>query len=73
MGVVEGQENLKLYITNFYKNLFGDSGHSVMSLDPAGVDIISSEDGEVLIRRFMLEGLKDAVFSMEKKQVSWAG
>ena len=67
-GVIEGQENLKKYITDFYKSLFGDAGRTSVLLDPRGVVKISNEDGETLINIFTMEEFKNAVFSMEKNK-----
>ena len=50
-GVIEGQENLKNYITDFYKSLFGESGRTSVFLDPRGVVRISEEDGETLMKK----------------------
>jgi hypothetical protein len=36
-GMILGQENLKLYITNYYKQLFGAPEDSFVSLDESRV------------------------------------
>jgi hypothetical protein len=38
--IIEGQENLKCCITEFYKKLFGRSEVSSITLDPTGVEQI---------------------------------
>jgi len=32
-GMIEGQENLKVFITNYYKDLFGSSQRNNFALD----------------------------------------
>jgi hypothetical protein len=64
-GVIEGRENLKTFITNFYRNLFGRSQVSNITLDPIGVEQISEVDKAFLSSPFTLEELKEAVFATE--------
>jgi hypothetical protein len=63
--VTEGQENLKTYIIDFYKKLFGRSQVSNITLDPTGVEQISEADKVFLSSPFNLEEVKEAVFGME--------
>ena len=65
-GVIEGQQNLTSYITEFYKKLFGKSDISEISLDPGGVDKISEEDQNKLMENFKIEEIREAV--LEWKQ-----
>jgi len=39
-GKIEGQANLKAYITRFYKELFGEPEESMLSLDEEGTQDI---------------------------------
>jgi hypothetical protein len=69
-GIVEGQENLKRYITEFYKKLFGRSEVSSITLDPTGVEQISEADKKILTDPFNLEEVKQAVFGMEPNKAA---
>jgi hypothetical protein len=69
-GVIEGQDNLKKYITNFYKNLFGKPLPSSLNLSPTGVDRITEEDRVFLTKKFTLQEIKEAVFAMEPNKAA---
>jgi hypothetical protein len=62
--LIEGQENLKSYITNFYKKLFGKPSPNSIHLDTNGVDSIFKEDKIFLTKTFTMEEIKVAVFGM---------
>jgi hypothetical protein len=50
-GKIEGQENLKVYITNFYKKLFGEPEDSLFTLNEGeNLDIphVSDDENELL-------------------------
>ena len=67
-GKVEGQANLKAYITRFYKELFGEPEESMLSLDEEGTqDIVqvSQEENILLTGPFSENKVKDVVFQME--------
>ena len=54
-GTIVGQENLKLYITNYYKQLFGAPDDSFVSLDESRVDDIpqlATDENEILTASF---------------------
>lgn len=69
-GVIEGQDNLKEYITGFYKNLFGEPEITSLILGHEGVDVLSEAEQNFLTRKLSLEELKDAVFGMEKNKAA---
>src|SRR5438132_5305445 len=50
-GKIEGQANLKAYITKFYKELFGEPEESMLSLDEGGTqDIVQvSQEENILL------------------------
>jgi len=53
--LIKGQENLKVFITNYYKNLFGSSQRNNFSLDETKInDIpqITEEENELLTEMF---------------------
>ena len=57
-GTIFGQENLKLYITNYYKQLFGAPEDSFVSLDESRVEDIPqlvTNENEILIALFFGE------------------
>jgi hypothetical protein len=67
-GKIEGQANLKQYITGFYKGLFGEPEQSFFSIDPnRTVDIsqVSQEENNFLTTPFTEEEIKKAIFEME--------
>ena len=39
-GMIEGQENLKVFITKYYKDLFGSSQRNNFSLDESQINDI---------------------------------
>jgi mannosylglycoprotein endo-beta-mannosidase len=67
-GHIEGHEQLKSYITNYYKNLFGPPEESSFSLDEAQTDDIpqvSIEENGLLTAPYSEKEVKKAVFQME--------
>lgn len=57
-GVIEGQNDLKEYITKFYKNLFGEPEIKSLELDHGDVETLSEEEQKFLNRKFTMEELK---------------
>ena len=67
-GLIEGQEELKRYITRYYKGLFGAPEEGNFSLDEYRIDDIpqvSSEENTFLTAPFTEEEVRKAVFQME--------
>ena len=67
-GVIVGDLELKKYITNYYKNLFGQPDENDISLVESRIDDIPqvTETGnEILISAFTEIEVKEAVFQME--------
>ena len=66
-GKIEGQQNLKGYITQFYKELFGPAEENLFSLCDRTDDIpqVSSTENEFLMAPFTEQEIRDAIFSME--------
>ena len=67
-GKIEGQANLKNYITRFYKDLFGPSQDNTMILDESQtIDIpqVSQAENKFLTASFTEKKIQDAVFAME--------
>ncbi|WVZ91838.1 hypothetical protein U9M48_037961 [Paspalum notatum var. saurae] len=67
-GKIEGQENLKKYITNFYKELFGPPEINNFSLEESWTsDIlqVSPIENEILIAPFSEREIREAIFSMD--------
>jgi hypothetical protein len=69
-GTIMGQENLKNYITEYYKNLFGPPAPiTCVMVESMTHDIkqLSAEENAILIADFNEEEVKEAVMKMEKK------
>jgi hypothetical protein len=70
-GTIVGEENLKLYITEFYKKLFGVPAEKKFSLNELEVDDIpqlSQQENEILTSNFTEQEVHDAIFQMEKNK-----
>lgn len=66
--LIEGQENLMSYITNFYKDLFGHSKENCFSLDMMGVMKVTDEDAVRLLEPITKEELKKVVLELKKNR-----
>lgn len=66
--VIEGQDKLLLYITNFYKDLFGHSKENRFSIDMANVSKVAEEDMKKLTTPVTLEELKTMFFELKKNK-----
>jgi hypothetical protein len=67
-GVIEGHEQLKSYITMFYKGLFGTPEESDISMDESRTDDIpqvSPQENAILTSPYSEEEIRKAVFQME--------
>jgi hypothetical protein len=64
-GTIEGQNNLKAYITNYYKNLFGAPEEENFSMDESRTDDIlqvSVEENNLLTAMYSKEEVRKAIF-----------
>jgi hypothetical protein len=67
-GLIEGQANLKAYITKFYKDLFGEPEVNSFTLDESRIEAISqvtSIENNFLTTPFTEKEVRDAIFDME--------
>jgi hypothetical protein len=67
-GTVEGQANLKSYITQFYKGLFGEPEQSPFTLESDktnDITQVTEEENTILTTPFSEEEVKAAIFQME--------
>jgi hypothetical protein len=67
-GIIEGHENLKSYITNYYEGLFGSPEEGNFSMDETRIDDIpqvSIEENGLLTAPYSEEEVKKVVFQME--------
>ena len=67
-GIIIGDDNLKDYITNYYKNLFGEPVHNDFSLQEErreDIPQMSHLENEILCALFSEQEVKKAVFEME--------
>ena len=66
-GRIEGQEELKRYITSYYKSLCGAPDKGNVTLDEAQIDDISQvtvEENNILTAPFSEEEVRATVFQM---------
>jgi hypothetical protein len=67
-GRIEGHEQLKAYITNYYRNLFGAPKESSLSLDETqtnDIPQVSMEENGFLTEPYSEEEVMKAIFLME--------
>jgi phenylalanine-4-hydroxylase len=67
-GLIEGHDQLKSYITNYNKGLFGSPEESSFSLDENQMDdipLVSLEENGLLTAPYSEEEVKKAIFQME--------
>jgi hypothetical protein len=70
-GTIVGEENLKVYITEFYNKLFGAPTQNFFSLDESEINDIpqlTHQENEILIANFSEQEVYDAIFQMEKNK-----
>ena len=71
--LIKGQENLKVFITNYYKDLFGSSQRNNFSLDESKInDIpqITEEENKLLTEMFTEKEVREAIFQMNHNKAS---
>ena len=66
-GKIEGQHNLKAYITQFYKELFGPPEENNFSVDDRMDDIpqVSPLENTFLVAPFTEKEIRDAIFDLD--------
>jgi hypothetical protein len=67
-GIIVGDDNLRVYISEYYKKLFGSPEPSSVSLNEDRTNDIpqlSVEENNLLIADFSMEEIHDAIFQME--------
>ena len=67
-GLIEGHEELKGYITKYYKTLFGDPEEGNFTLDESRIEDIPqvyNEENAFLTTPFTEDEIKKAIFQME--------
>jgi hypothetical protein len=70
--LIEGQANLKAYITKFYKDLFGEPEVNSFTLDEfriEDIDQVTSAKNNFLTTPFTEKEVRDAIFYMEHNKV----
>ena len=70
-GTIVGQENLKVYITNYYKQLFGPPERSFVSLDESRVEDVpqlQTEENEILTAPFTEKEVYEAIAQMNNNK-----
>jgi hypothetical protein len=72
-GVIIGQDNLKTYISEYYKSLFGAPNTNKFTIIETDIDDIpqlSQEENRILTADFTEKEVHDATMQMEKKKVT---
>jgi hypothetical protein len=67
-GIIEGDANLKKYITNYYKGLFGrpeENNFSLLESMTEDIPQVSEEENAVLSGEFLEKEVRDAIFQMK--------
>ena len=68
---IEGQNNLKNYIMQFYKELFGPSKDNHFAFDESRIDDIpqvSQSENKFLTASFTEKEIRDAIFAMQRNK-----
>jgi hypothetical protein len=71
--IIEGDNNLKAYITTYYKGLFGSLQDSNLQLDEsfrADIPQVSDTKNEILTQQFTEEEIKEAIYQMEHNKAT---
>lgn len=64
-GIIKGDENLKKFISNYYKGLFGELVSNIFSMIEMimnGIPQVSQLENKVLISTFLEKQVKEATF-----------
>jgi hypothetical protein len=72
-GTIVGEDNLKVYISEFYKKLFGEPDPSFFSLNEEfahDIPQLSVEENEILIAAFTEKEVFEAISQMEKNKAA---
>ena len=67
-GIIEGEENLKRYITNYYKELFGAPKKNDFTMDETwrnAIAQVSEMENKMLPEKFSEEEVREAIFQMK--------
>ena len=70
-GTIVGQDNLKVYITNYYKQLFGPPEENFVSLDESRVDDVpqlETDENEILTAPFTEKEVFEAIAQMKNNK-----
>jgi mannosylglycoprotein endo-beta-mannosidase len=70
-GLIEGHEQLKSYITNYYKGLFGSSEEISFSLNETlteDIPQVSMEENKLLTAPYSEKEVQKAIFQMERNK-----
>jgi hypothetical protein len=62
-----GDENLKVYISEYYKQLFGEPATSTLTLTEEythDIPQLTQEENNILVAEFTEKEVKDAIFQM---------
>ena len=68
-GTIVGQSNLKTYISEYYKKLFGApdrNNFTMIETEVSDITQLSVEENDILTAEFMEEEVYEAIMQMEK-------
>jgi hypothetical protein len=71
--IIEGDHELKKYITSYYKDLFDQLKPSSFSLDESRVDGIVQvfkEENDLFVTPFMVDEVQEAIFQVEHNKAA---
>ena len=70
-GTILGQDNLKIYITEYYKQLFGPPEDSSVSLDGSRLEDVpqlTADENDILVAPFSEKDVFDAITQMKNNK-----
>jgi hypothetical protein len=70
-GTIVGEENIRVYISEYYKNLFGppvDNSFTLVESENSDIPQVSPEENSILIADFSEEEVYNAIMQMEKNK-----
>jgi hypothetical protein len=75
-GTIIGQDNLRTYISEYYKNLFREPTHSnfeMIETDIGDIPQLSQEENNILTTDFTEKEVHDAIMQMETNKAPGPG
>ena len=73
-GTIVGESNLKTYITEYYKKLFGDAAPNDIVLDESmthDIPQLTQQENDILTADFLVKEVYEAISQMELNKAPW--